>query len=95
MASQLARLLVKTENKTMINEIHTDANSRMGKSLISLETDFSKIRAGRAHPSLLDQITVEYYGSMVPLSQVSNVSAELLRFHPGKKIWLGQLKKLL
>jgi hypothetical protein len=53
----------------MINEIHSDANSRMDKSLASLENDFSKIRAGRAHPSLLEQVTVEYYGAMVPLSQ--------------------------
>ena len=52
----------------MVNEIHSDANSRMDKSLSSLENDFSKIRAGRAHPSLLEQITVEYYGAMVPLS---------------------------
>ena len=43
----------------MINEIHSDANNRMDKSLASLESDFSKIRAGRAHPSLLEQITVE------------------------------------
>ena len=55
----------------MVNEIHSDANIRMDKSLSSLENDFSKIRAGRAHPSLLEQITVEYYGAMVPLSQVS------------------------
>jgi len=40
----------------MINEIHDDANSRMDKTLSSLEGDFSKIRAGRAHPSLLEQI---------------------------------------
>jgi hypothetical protein len=38
----------------------------MTKSLASLENDFSKIRAGRAHPSLLEQIQVDYYGSMVP-----------------------------
>ncbi len=41
-----------------------------------LESDFSKIRAGRAHPSLLEQVTVEYYGTMVPLTQVSNITAE-------------------
>jgi len=44
--------------------------------LDSLENNFSKIRAGRAHPSLLEQIQVEYYGSMVPLSQVGNIVAE-------------------
>ena len=51
----------------MINEIHDDANSRMDKTLSSLEGDFSKIRAGRAHPSLLEQINVEYYGTLVPI----------------------------
>ena len=98
MASQLALLLVKTENKIMINEIHSDANIRMGKSLSSLETDFSKIRAGRAHPSLLDQITVEYYGSMVPLSQVSNVSAEdsrTLKVSPWEKDMVGPIEKAI
>jgi ribosome recycling factor len=82
----------------MINEIHSDANSRMGKSLASLETDFSKIRAGRAHPSLLDQITVEYYGSMVPLSQVSNVSAEdsrTLKVSPWEKDMVGPIEKAI
>jgi len=82
----------------MIDEIHSDANSRMGKSLSSLETDFSKIRAGRAHPSLLDQITVEYYGSMVPLSQVSNVSAEdsrTLKVSPWEKDMVGQIEKAI
>ena len=82
----------------MINEIHNDANIRMGKSLSSLETDFSKIRAGRAHPSLLDQITVEYYGSMVPLSQVSNISAEdsrTLKVSPWEKDMVGQIEKAI
>ena len=82
----------------MINEIHSDANSRMVKSLSSLETDFSKIRAGRAHPSLLDQIMVEYYGSMVPLSQVSNVSAEdsrTLKVSPWEKDMVGPIEKAI
>jgi len=70
----------------------------MGKSLSSLETDFSKIRAGRAHPSLLDQITVEYYGSMVPLSQVSNVSAEdsrTLKISPWEKDMVRPIEKAI
>ena len=60
----------------MINEIHNDANDRMNKTLASLKSDFSKIRAGRAHPSLLEQIHVEYYGTLVPISQVSNITTE-------------------
>ncbi len=60
----------------MLNEIQQDAQDRMIKSIASLETNFGKIRAGRAHPSLLEQVQVEYYGSMVPLSQVGNIVAE-------------------
>jgi ribosome recycling factor len=57
----------------MIDDINKDAAVRMGKSLESLKNDLIKIRTGRAHPSLLDHITVEYYGSVVPISQVANV----------------------
>lgn len=53
-----------------------DAGSRMSKSVASLRTELTKIRTGRAHTSLLDHITVEYYGSQVPLNQVSNVGVE-------------------
>ena len=53
-----------------------DAASRMSKSVDSLRTELTKIRTGRAHTSLLDHITVEYYGSQVPLNQVSNVGVE-------------------
>lgn len=60
----------------MLDEIKKDANSRMGKSVASLQQDLTKIRTGRAHTSLLDHITVEYYGSQVPLNQVSNVGVE-------------------
>ncbi|SFV77077.1 Ribosome recycling factor [hydrothermal vent metagenome] len=60
----------------MLTEIQQDAKERMGKSINSLENNFTKIRAGRAHPSLLEQVQVEYYGSMVPLSQVGNIVAE-------------------
>jgi ribosome recycling factor len=60
----------------MINEIMQDAKERMQKSIESLKGEMSKIRTGRAHPTLLDHITVDYYGSQVPLSQVSNITAE-------------------
>ena len=48
----------------------------MDKSVSSLVSGLQKIRTGRAHPSLLDHITVEYYGSEVPLNQVSNITVE-------------------
>lgn len=60
----------------MLNDIKKDAGERMAKSVASLKADLTKIRTGRAHTSLLDHITVEYYGSQVPLNQVSNVNVE-------------------
>ncbi|HFD79390.1 MAG TPA: ribosome recycling factor [Gammaproteobacteria bacterium] len=60
----------------MIDEIIADARTRMGKSIESLKQELGKIRTGRAHPSLLDHIRVEYYGSEVPLSQVAKVAVE-------------------
>jgi len=60
----------------VINEIKDDAKQRMEKSISALKSQFSKIRTGRAHPSLLDSIMVSYYGSDTPLKQVANVIAE-------------------
>lgn len=60
----------------MIEEIKKDAAERMQKSVASLQNELTKIRTGRAHTSLLDHITVEYYGSQVPLNQVANVNVE-------------------
>ena len=80
----------------MINEIHNDANDRMNKTLASLESDFSNIRAGRANPSLLEQIHVEYYGTLVPISQVSNITTEdsrTLKVTPWEKDMVGPIEK--
>ena len=60
----------------MLNEIKKDASDRMSKSVATLKQEMTKIRTGRANVSLLDHITVEYYGSQVPLKQVSNVGVE-------------------
>lgn len=60
----------------MIEDIKRDARIRMGKSLDSLCTELAKIRTGRAHPSLLEHVHVDYYGSDVPISQAANVSIE-------------------
>ncbi len=59
----------------MIEEIKQDADDRMAKSVESLKGELSKLRAGRAHPSLLEQISVDYYGSLTPLNQVANITA--------------------
>ncbi|NCX48492.1 MAG: ribosome recycling factor, partial [Gammaproteobacteria bacterium] len=58
----------------MINDIKADAKSRMEKSLEALGHAFAKIRTGRAHPSILDAVRVDYYGSEVPISQVANIT---------------------
>ncbi|KPK39120.1 MAG: ribosome-recycling factor [Gammaproteobacteria bacterium SG8_47] len=60
----------------MIEDIKNDAASRMAKSVESLRHELSKIRTGRAHASLLDHITVDYYGSQVPINQVASVAVE-------------------
>lgn len=60
----------------MIDDIKKDAESRMKKSLEALHANFNKIRTGRAHASILDSVTVEYYGSQVPLNQVASINAE-------------------
>jgi len=60
----------------MVKEIMNDASERMDKSIEALRREFKKLRTGRAHTSLLDHITVEYYGSDVPLSQVANIAVE-------------------
>jgi len=60
----------------VINDIKKDAGERMDKSVEALRQELTKMRTGRAHTSLLDHITVDYYGAEVPLNQVSNINVE-------------------
>jgi len=60
----------------MIDDILKDAKTRMGKSAESLENELSRMRTGRAHPSLLENVKVDYYGAESPLSQVANINTE-------------------
>ncbi len=60
----------------MINEIKKDAGNRMAKSVAAFSHALQKLRTGRAHPSLLQQLTVNYYGSEVPLDQTANIAVE-------------------
>ena len=60
----------------MLNEIQKEAQERMEKSIEAFQNHISKIRTGRASPSLLDGIMVEYYGSPTPLRQLANIVAE-------------------
>ncbi|MCX7229397.1 MAG: ribosome recycling factor [Burkholderiales bacterium] len=59
---------------TTIPEIRTSTEQKMQKSIESLKSNLAKVRTGRAHAGLLDQVHVEYYGSKVPISQVANVT---------------------
>ena len=60
----------------MLEQIKQDARIRMNKSLESLRKELAKIRTGRAHPSLLEHVQVDYYGSEVPISQAASVNIE-------------------
>ena len=60
----------------MIDDIKQDTKERMGKALEALSHNFNKIRTGRAHPSLLDSIRIDYYGAETPLNQLANINIE-------------------
>lgn len=82
----------------MIDDIKKDAGTRMGKSVEALKQEFSKLRTGRAHTSLLDHITVSYYGSDVPLNQVANVAVEdsrTLSITPWEKTMVQPIEKAI
>jgi ribosome recycling factor len=70
----LNRLSEILGSNNVIDEIKVDAQERMAKSIESLKHSLNKVRTGRAHASLLDNIVVEYYGMDTPLSQVGNIS---------------------
>jgi len=82
----------------VINDIKSDANSRMEKSFEALGHAFAKIRTGRAHPSILDTVRVDYYGSEVPISQVANITIEdarTLMVTPWEKPMVGEVEKAI
>ncbi len=82
----------------MIDDIKKDATNRMDKSVAALSQELTKIRTGRAHTSLLDHITVEYYGSEVPLNQVANVNVEdsrTLTVSPWEKTMVQPIEKAI
>ncbi len=82
----------------MIDEIKKDASERMDKSIASLQQSLTKLRTGRAHTSLLDHITVEYYGSQVPLNQVANVNVDdsrTLAVSPWEKTMVQPIEKAI
>lgn len=80
----------------MFDEIYSDAKTRMAKAIESLKAEFNSVRAGRANPSLLDRLTVEYYGVVTPLKQMANISApdpRTLVIQPWDKTALAEIEK--
>jgi ribosome recycling factor len=65
-----------SQEECMLEDIKSDARTRMRKSLEALRHELAKIRTGRAHPSLLEHVHVDYYGSQVPINQAANVVIE-------------------
>ena len=79
-------------------EIKKTAETKMGRSIESFKGELQKIRTGRAHPGLLDQVHVEYYGSQVPISQVANVSlldARTISVQPWEKGMGAKIEKAI
>lgn len=82
----------------MINDILKDAETRMKKSIEALHAEFSKLRTGRAHPSLLEHVRVDYYGTEVPITQVANVTvtdARTLTVSPWEKNMVAAVEKAI
>lgn len=82
----------------LINKINKDAESRMKKSLDTLKGGLDKIRTGRANAGLLEHISVDYYGSRTPLSQVANISvadARTLAVTPWDKAMVQAIEKAI
>lgn len=82
----------------MIQEMKKIIEGKMQKSVESLKTDLAKIRTGRAHTGLLDHVMVEYYGSMVPVTQVANITlidARTLGVQTWEKPMLGKVERAI
>ena len=81
-----------------VADVRKTTEQKMHKSLDALKTDLAKVRTGRAHTGLLDHITVDYYGTSMPISKVANVSlldARTLGVSPWEKKMLGVIEKAI
>ena len=79
-------------------DIKNTAQTKMGRSIEAFKAELQKIRTGRAHPGMLDQIHVEYYGSPVPLSQVAQLSlldARTIGVQPWEKPMISKIEKAI
>ena len=81
-----------------IADIKKNAETKMGRSIEALKSELQKVRTGRAHPGILDQVHVDYYGSMVPISQVANVTlldARTISVQPWEKGMGAKIEKAI
>lgn len=89
----------KTSNMSeVIDKIAGDAGQQMKKAISHLETELSRIRAGKATPQILDGISVEYYGNPTPLNQVANVTvtdARTISLQPWEKSMLAPIERAI
>ncbi|MFA6850014.1 MAG: ribosome recycling factor [Selenomonadaceae bacterium] len=82
----------------MIKDVFSSHEGRMEKSLESLKREYASLRAGRATPSLLDKVMVDYYGASVPISQVANISVpepRMIMIQPWEKTMLHEIEKAI
>lgn len=82
----------------MLNDVKNNADQKMQKSLEALRSNLSKIRTGRAHTGLLDHVMVEYYGSLVAVNQVANVTlgdARTINVQPYEKNMVAKVEKAI
>ena len=82
----------------MEQNIKQTAERKMGKAIDVMKSDFDKIRTGRAHPSILDQISVDYYGTMTPINQVASITlldSQTLSVVPWEKNMIGSIEKAI
>ena len=82
----------------MINDIKKSAEQKMQKSFEALIISFGKIRTGRAHTGILDHVTIDYYGSPVPIGQVANINlgdSRTINVTPWEKSLLSQIEKTI
>jgi ribosome recycling factor len=80
----------------MLEEVKKNADQKMHKSLEALKNDLAKVRTGRAHTGLLDHVMVEYYGSLVAVNQVANVTlgdSRTINVQPYEKAMIGKVEK--
>jgi ribosome recycling factor len=82
----------------MLDEINKDAQNRMVKAIESFKSELSKLRTGRAHPSLLEHIKVDYYGNLTPLNQVASITVsdpQTLSVTPWDKSMIAPIEKAI